>query len=242
MEILRFYHDPLRCGKIQLSSPEAHHFVSVMRGKIGDVIELFDGNGVTAQGVVSHIRKNDVSVEIKSLSSKPARLARRIILAAAMAKGQRFDYMLTKCTELGVDHIALVQFERSVRLGRDSALERYQGLTIAAAKQSGRAFLPELTAPKRLIEVIAELKTRYPQSTMLYGSPQADAKTIRQIEPSDSDTIVFVGPEGGTTESEDRLLIDHNAIAVCIAEHILRTETAATAFVAVLAALRVGSR
>jgi 16S rRNA (uracil1498-N3)-methyltransferase len=242
MEMLRFYHHPLTVGRVQLSQVEAHHFVGVLRGKVGDSIELFDGIGASASGIVAYIRKNEVIVEIEKVVAQPPRLNRRIILAAAIAKGQRFDWMLAKCTELGVDHIALVQFERSVRLGRDSAVERYQSLTISACKQCGRVFLPELTAPKRLIEVLADLNSRYPRAHLFYGSPLADAKTFNQIELSNSDTIVFVGPEGGLTELEDRLLIHHKATPVRIAEHVLRTETAATAFVAVFEALRTGSR
>jgi 16S rRNA (uracil1498-N3)-methyltransferase len=241
MEMLRFYHHPLVVGRVQLSLSEAHHFVGVMRGKVGDSIELFDGQGVSALGVVAHIRKNDVFVEIANVVTQPPRLHRRIILATAIAKGQRFDWMLAKCTELGVDHIALVQFERSVRLGRDSAVERYQSLTVAACKQCGRSFLPELTAPKRLIEVIADLKAHYPQSRLYYGSPLSNAKTLRQLDDkSESDAVIFVGPEGGLTEMEDRLLLHHGAIPVQIAAQILRTETAAMAFVAVFEALRTG--
>jgi 16S rRNA (uracil1498-N3)-methyltransferase len=238
MELLRFYHHPLTVGRVQLSQSEAHHFVGVLRGKVSDVIELFDGVGVCGQGVVTQIRKNEVFVEVKAVACKPARLKRRIILATAIAKGQRFDWMLAKCTELGVDHIALVQFERSVRLGRDSAVERYQSLTVSACKQCGRSFLPELTAPKRLIEVINDLKARYPQSNLFYGSLLSDAKTLRHLDDSESDTLVIVGPEGGLTELEERLLLHRGAIPIRIAEHVLRTETAAAAFVAVFEALR----
>lgn len=239
---MRFYHSSLKAGRVQLSSPEAHHFVSVMRGKVGDAVELFDGQGTLVQGAVVYIRKNEVTVEVGRVSTQPARAKRRIILAAAIAKGQRFDYMLTKCTELGVDHIALVQFERSVRLGRDSAVERYQSLTVAACKQSGRVYMPDISAPKRLPEAIADLHMRYPQSKLFYGSPQPDAKSINLLELSDFDTIIVVGPEGGLTQTEDRLLLEHNAIPVRIAEHILRTETAATAFVAVFEALRLAAQ
>jgi 16S rRNA (uracil1498-N3)-methyltransferase len=242
MEMLRFYHHPLAVGRVQLSLSEAHHFVSVLRGKVGDSVELFDGHGVSTSGIVTHIRKNEVFVEIKTITSAPSRLTQRVILAAAIAKGQRFDWMLAKCTELGVDHIALVQFERSVRLGRDSAVERYQTLTISACKQCGRNFLPELAAPKRLIEVIADLKTRFPQSRLYFGSPESEAKTLRQVDDSESDNILIVGPEGGLTEMEDRLLLHHGAIPIRIAEQVLRTETAAVALVAVFEALRTGVR
>ncbi len=154
MELYRFYQNPLTPGRVQLTTAEAHHFVSVLRGKLNDSIELFDGQGTLAQAAVTQIRKHDVYAEVQTLTRQLPRQTRRLILATAVAKGQRFDWMLTKTTELGIDHIALVQFDRSVRLGRESAIERYQSMTIAACKQCGRLYLPQITGPARLIDNI----------------------------------------------------------------------------------------
>ena len=239
MEIPRFYHYPLQAGCVRLSADEGHHFVNVLRGKIGQTIELFDGQGRLASGIVSQIKKADVFVEVKTITEFPPRESGRVILAAAVAKGQRFDWMLSKCTELGVDHIALVQYERSVRIGRESATERYQNLTIAACKQCGRVFLPTITGPKKLNETIIELEHQYPQSRIIIGSLESSAQTISQFAGSGEDTIVFIGPEGGLTEPEIQLLEHYGAAPIRIGNHILRTETAATAFAAILEALRI---
>jgi 16S rRNA (uracil1498-N3)-methyltransferase len=104
--------------------------------------------------------------------------------------------MLSKCTEVGTDHIALVHFERSVRQGKESAIERYQNLTISACKQCGRNILPRITGPQKLTETIHELKQQYPQSRLIYGSLQSDAAPLGPGDYSD-DVVVFVGPEGG---------------------------------------------
>jgi len=241
VELYRFYQNPLTPGRVQLTTAEAHHFVSVLRGKLNDSIELFDGQGTLAQATVTQIRKHDVYAEVQTLTQQPSRQTRRLILATAVAKGQRFDWMLTKTTELGIDHIALVQFERSVRLGRESAIERYQSMTIAACKQCGRLYLPQITGPARLIEVIADLKKQYPHSRLLYGGLEGKPASLAELSSWDGDTIVFVGPEGGMTELEHRLLEHHGAIPLRIGQHILRTETAATAFSALLEALRVNN-
>jgi 16S rRNA (uracil1498-N3)-methyltransferase len=231
----------LNPGRAQLSAAEARHFVSVLRGRVGQTIELFDGCGRLAGGVVVGIKKNDVFMEIENVSISSSRQAGRIILAAAAAKGQRLDWMLSKCTELGADHIVLIHYERSVRLGRESATERYLSILIAACKQSGRLFLPILTGPQKLPDAIVELKQQYPQARLVFGSPDPDAKTLRDMTNDSCDTIVFIGPEGGLTQTEAQLLEHHGAVPVCVASHILRTETAAVAFAAVLEALRVGN-
>lgn len=241
MEIPRFYHNPLNPGQARLSAAEGRHFVSVLRGRAGQSIELFDGCGGLAGGVVTQIKKNDVFVEIKNVSACPLSQAGRIILAVAAAKGQRLDWMLSKCTELGADHIVLILYEHSVRLGSQSAAGRYQNILIAACKQSGRVFLPILTGPQKLAEAIAELKRQYPQSRFIFGSPDPNAKTIRNLANDSRDTLVFIGPEGGLTQIETQLLEHNGAVPVRVANHILRTETAAVAFTAILEALRINN-
>jgi 16S rRNA (uracil1498-N3)-methyltransferase len=239
METPRFYHPMLQPGLVQLSRPEGHHFVSVLRGKTGHAVDLFDGHGGLAGGVVSRIKKSDVFVQIESVAKFPPRQTGRIILAVAAAKGQRFDWMLSKCTEIGVDHIALVSYERSVRFGRESAIERYQNVTIAACKQSGRIYLPTISGPHKLDEAIHALKQQYPQTRLLFGSLESNAKTVRTLIDNNEDVIVFIGPEGGLSAMELHLLNALGAIPIRIGSHILRTETAAAAFAAVLESLRV---
>lgn len=239
METYRFYHPVIQTGLVQLSETESHHFARVLRGTEGMSVELFDGQGRLAEGIVSRIKKNQVFVEIQKVTEESIRKTNRVILATASAKGQRFELMLSKCTELGTDHIALIQYERSVRLGKESAVARYQNIAIAACKQCGRNILPKITGPKRLDEAVKELKHQYPQSLYIYGSPGAGAETIRELIDNRRDAVVFVGPEGGLTAGEIRFLTENGAIPVRVGSHILRTETAAIVFAAILESMRI---
>jgi 16S rRNA (uracil1498-N3)-methyltransferase len=241
MEVSRFYQYPLMPGRVRLSAAEGRHFVSVLRGKTGQSIELFDGQGCLADGTICQIKKNDVFVEVGKISTFPPRQNGRVILATAAAKGQRFDWMLSKCTELGADHIALVQYERSVRLGRESAAQRYQNLAVAACKQCGRVFLPAITGPKKLNETLLELEHQYSQPRIVIGSLESSAKSISQFAGNSKDIVVFIGPEGGLTQAETQLLEHYGAVPVRIGNYILRTETAAVAFAAILESLRVNT-
>lgn len=239
MQASRFYSESITQGRHTLDRIESHHLISVLRGKVGDSVELFDGKGGLAQGVVAAIRKGDAVVETEHIHHTIRPALPKIILAAAIAKGQRFDWMLGKCTELGADHIALVTYERSVRMGKDASCGRYADMLIAAAKQCRRLFLPIITGPQTLPQTLVEVKQQYPGASLLFGSVADNSKPITHIAPITGDVVVFVGPEGGLTEAEEQLLLDNRATPVRIAAHILRTETAAVAFAAVLESLRL---
>jgi 16S rRNA (uracil1498-N3)-methyltransferase len=239
METPRFYHPSIQAGLVELSAAEGHHFVHVLRGKAGQAIELFDGLGHTAVGVVSRVKKNDVFVQVEKVTEAVARQTRHIILAVAAAKGQRFDWMLSKCTEVGTDHIALVHYERSVRLGKESAIERYRNVTISACKQCGRNIFPVISGPLKLTETIHAFKEQYPHSQLVYGSLEADACTVKSLADCGDNVVVFVGPEGGLTDAEIQILKNNQAMPVCVGNHILRTETAAIVFAAILEAMRI---
>ena len=162
----------------------------------------------------------------------------RMILAVSFAKGQRFDWLVEKCTELGVDHIAAVQFERTVKLGKNTALERYRKITIAAAKQSKRLFLPKITGPEKFPATLDALVDRYPQSVLLYGDPKGVPLAEVAALNEGQDCIVVIGPEGGLCENELAFLSAKNSSGVMINRNILRIETAAVSFCAAVAVTR----
>jgi len=210
-----------------------------MRAKQGAAVELFDGRGTLGEGVVQHVDKKRTVVRVHNIISTPAATTGRIILAVSFAKGQRFDWLVEKCTELGVDHIAAVQFERSVKLGKRTALDRYHKISIGAAKQSKRLFLPEISGPEKLPRTLASLGAQYPQNLFLYGDPKGVGLFNLSDVKGEQDCIVVVGPEGGFSDHETALLAANNATGVTLNRNTLRIETAAVAFCATLAATRL---
>lgn len=232
MRPVRFYCESIEPESV-LGPVESHHLSRVLRLPEGASAELFDGKGTVARAVVEQIRRNRVTLRVIETTHTPPR-RKKVILAVSFAKGQRFDWLVEKCTELGADHIAAVRFERTVKLGSPAALQRLCKITISAAKQSGRLFLPELTGPANLKETVEDLQDRYPNSTLLYGNPSG--KPLSQViclRP-ESTIIVFIGPEGGFTDAEMQYLESINAVPVGINRQILRVETAAAAFCALL--------
>jgi len=236
---VRFYCELIREGLVRLTPDQAHHLGNVLRLSTGERVELFDGNGTLAQAVITDITRKAVTLQVEKIHSEPARTSGRIVIAASIPKGQRFEWLLTKCTELGVDHIAAVIFERTVKLAKGtSTSERYYKLAIAAAKQCGRIFLPKITGPADLQQTLSFLKSDYPNVQLIFGALNPQAKSVAQLLCNGKDIVAFVGPEGGVTHEEEDLLRSADACEVRLTDTTLRTETAAVALAAVLCANR----
>ncbi len=234
MRPVRFYCESIEPMSV-LDPVESNHLSRVLRLSVGVPVELFDGRGTLAQAIVERIGRSQVSLRVTDQSRTPAPDHGRVILAVSFAKGQRFDWLVEKCTELGADHIAAVQFERTVKLGKSASLNRLSKITVSAAKQCGRLILPELTGPTPFPESLTYLRERYPSHVLLYGSPDGQALSKLAHIPPAADRLVFIGPEGGFTEAETAALNALNAAAVCVNNNVLRVETAGVAFCALLA-------
>ena len=224
-----------------LEADRAHHLRDVLRLGVGSEVELFDGAGATAPGVVQAVTRQKVTLAIGPVQHHPPRTSGRIVLAASIAKGARFDAIVTGCTELGVDHIAAVRFERTVKQAAGRAGQaRREKLAIAAAQQCGRIFLPRLTGPHDFHETVAALQAEYSQARWLFGGFSSQAHPLANNRGADRDVIAFVGPEGGWVESEQNALRQVGAVEVSITRTTLRIETAALALASVLCMVRDG--
>jgi 16S rRNA (uracil1498-N3)-methyltransferase len=203
MHLNRFYCEALKGQTAELTSGEAHHLFDVCRLKTGDKVELFDGAGTLATAAIEKASSKLVSLTIINLekTEKPDRPG--IIIAVSLPKGERFDWLLEKCTELGIDRIIPVIFERTVKQPKNpKAVQRWQNIAIAAAKQCRRIFLPQINVPAPLDKVLSE----HNDAEILVGSLDANSSALIVQRLSTKDVIAFVGPEGGITENEKKLL------------------------------------
>lgn len=239
MELLRFYCDPLNKPVAELAGPEVHHAASVRRLKAGDKVELFDGKGSVATAAIISATSRKVTLKIDELKIIPKPACAQIILAVSVAKGERFDWLIAKATELGADRICPVIFERTVKQPKNPKIvDRWLNIAISAAKQCRRIFLPQIDSPAPLPKVIELLKADHPKACLLLGSLDQDSKPLIAQSFGDHDCIAVVGPEGGLTEKEQIFLKNQGAQHVRISITVLRVETAALAFTAVLSAQR----
>jgi len=243
MDLFRFYCNPITKPSVELSGPEAHHLSSVRRLSVSDKVELFDGAGTIATATIKSSSNKKVSLLIDEMKVLPRPSGTQIVIALSIAKGSRFDWVIEKCTELGVDRISPVIFERTVKQPKNPNITgRWNNLAIAAAKQSRRVFLPLIDKPAALTDVIKVLKKDFPQGQFLLGSPSAEVPFLINQPLTCNSVVALVGPEGGLTEQEQTFLKDNGVRFVRFADTILRIETAAVAFASILTAQRLNSQ
>lgn len=239
MHLNRFYCERLQKPTVELVGSEAHHLHNVYRLKTGDEVELFDGAGTLATALIEKATSKSVLLKIADLEKIEKPDEPEVVIAVSLPKGERFDWLMEKCTELGVDRITPVIFERTVKQPRNPKIvERWRNITIAAAKQCRRIFLPQIDAPFPLSEALSALKKQYNKAEILVGGLEPKSPALITQRLGTKDTVAVIGPEGGITESEKAILENCGAKFVRLTNTILRIETAALAFAAVLTASR----
>ncbi|MBA3602537.1 MAG: 16S rRNA (uracil(1498)-N(3))-methyltransferase [Parachlamydiaceae bacterium] len=212
---------------ISLDGTEMHHLVTVMRSKNGDVAELVNGHGVCAQAKIVQVEKKRVILNIEDLFISQ-KSTTEIILAQAIPKLNRLDFIIEKGTELGMTQIWLFPSERGEKKTLSpTQLERLHHLSVAAMKQCGRLFLPEIKELPPLSQWLRAAEA----DPLYFGSldPQAPLFLEALTQSSSSNAIFCVGPESGFSANEEKILIGLGAIGTKLNNHILRTETAAIA-------------
>jgi 16S rRNA (uracil1498-N3)-methyltransferase len=227
----RFYcPDGARDGRWRLGAEEARHLSRVCRLGVGDTVEIFDGEGHATKALVVKVESH--GVELTPLSPPlPERLGPfPLTLASAVPKGDRFDWLVEKATELGVERLIPIVTERSVVEPGDSKLARLRKSIIEASKQCRRDRLMILDPPMRWDQFVG----LYPQSLRFLADPQGIAPSRWPTIPPGEPVILAVGPEGGFTPSEQQAGNLAGWLTVSLGTHILRIETAGLAGCAAL--------
>jgi 16S rRNA (uracil1498-N3)-methyltransferase len=224
----RFYcPDPWRDGRAVLDGDEARHLAKVRRVGIGEVVTLFDGQGRSAMAEVVELGRDRVDLIIREESTADRSLAGPLILATAVPKGDRFDWLVEKATELGVTRLVPLVTARSVVDPRSAKLDRLRRLVVEASKQSGRARLMELDAPTAWADWLT--RSRAAAGSRYVADPGGGRLAVGPPCDLTRGVAVTIGPEGGFTanELEEAKASGHRAIG--LGPTILRVETAAIA-------------
>lgn len=236
MRTRRVYLDAsLQSGaRIDLPKETVNYLRNVLRLKDGQPLEVFNGRGEISEATLQLARR-EATVRIGDpLASKPERVV-PITLLAALAKGEKMDWIVQKAVELGVSDIAPVATERSVlELKGDRAdkrAQRWQQIMINACEQCGRNTLPTLQPIRSLDEAVSA--TEAPVRLVLDPRAERPLTELRE-QPRPEGVALLVGPEGGLTEDEVATAEGHGFRALTLGPRILRAETAALTGVAVL--------
>lgn len=214
-----------------LSPGESHHLATVLRAVPGDRFELFDGKGRRAVAAVEVVDSSAARLVIESeLPGDPESRSGEFVLASAVPKGERFDWLVEKATELGVSRLVPISTARSVVEPRETKLERLRATIVAAAKQCGRSRLMELDPLTTWRDVVAQL---IPGSATVVAHPDGGEVGSVWTNPAfDGGCLALIGPEGGFTAEEIADATAAGAIPISLGPTILRTETAGMALAA----------
>jgi len=218
--------------EVSLSGTEGRHLAVVLRAEPGDVVKLFNGRGGEAEGRVRSVTPQGVVLEISGHHQSAGDTRRRVTLATAVPKGDRFDWLVEKATELGVCRLVPLITSRSVVEPRDTRLEKLRRVIVEASKQCRRNDLLEL-AP--LTPWKQFLSGSFPSGSLWIAHPGgADCHEVCPAWPLE--VTLLVGPEGGWTDQEIIEVQRTGGTAVSLGPLLLRVETAGLALAAVACA------
>jgi 16S rRNA (uracil1498-N3)-methyltransferase len=223
---------------VVLDGPEGRHAATVRRLTPGEELMLCDGKGSIARCVVVTAGRDSLELSVGERWAEPLPQP-RLVIAQALVKGERGELAVELATEAGADAIIPWQAARSVARWDDGprgakALARWRSTVREAAKQSRRAWIPEVSEPVSTRE-LALLVGASAGALALDGG--ALTRLADATLPQQGDLVVIVGPEGGTTESELSLLEAEGAQVVRLGPNVLRASTAAAVAVGALAVL-----
>ncbi len=241
----RFYAPPLAFAPdeqtVSLGADEARHAREVLRLNRGDEVYVFDGTGKEFRCSVREFAGDGAALDVLA-EIEPARPESLLdlTLAIALLKGEKFDLVVQKATELGASRIVPIATTRAdVRIRDDRDVKRkvarWQRIALEAAKQCGRARLMEIEEPlpfKALIDRAAhdgELRLMFAERN---GTSLAEVAPTPQS--GSVEVLALIGPEGGWTDEEIELARAGGWRIVTLGGRTLRAETAAIAIVALL--------
>lgn len=204
--------EDLGASQLALADDIEHHLIRVLRLASGELVTATDGAG-SWRSYRAEVNGGSLVLEATEAVQRIERSLRAITIATAIPKGDRVDWLVQKCTELGVDRIVLLHAERSVVRWKPARAEkqivRLQRIADEALRQSRRVWRVEVSGPVEACDVL-------PQSVIAEPGGRSLVAT---------DLTIAIGPEGGWSDTE---LTSANG-RIDVGRHILRTETAAVA-------------
>ncbi len=222
---------------IALCDPqEIHHLKNVLRLKSTQQIRIFNTEGQEIVGTITLITKNHIEIRRDYVIPLKKKRPMDLVLACAIPKRAKFEFIIEKCTELGVAEIIPLKTARTEVLVDNERVQkkkdRYQTVAVNAAKQCGRRDVPKILP----ICSIEEVLKSFDQSTlMLVACLSAVESLLTVLEKQDlkkfKRIIFFIGPEGDFTKEEVDFARQLGCIGVSLGSTVLKVDTAAIAIV-----------
>lgn len=212
-----------------LPESEAYHVAKVLRARPGATIMVTDGKGSLHHATLTEVSFKRVSFQSAAPVQVTPRPYKVRIAVAPTRKPERNEWMLEKLVEFGVDEVLFIKTTHThlESFGRVVNQDRMEKIAIAAMKQSGQFFLPEIRTGIHLNELL-----KHPPGTarfIAYVPEKTTAAHLAKASSGAADTLALIGPEGDFAKEEVQAALSAGFGMVSLGPTRLRTETAAVA-------------
>ncbi len=215
-----------------ITGGDVNHIKNVLRMKIGEEIAVSNGqDGKEYRCAIVSFEEEQVRCELRFVKEDGVELPAKVYLFQGLPKADKMELIIQKAVELGVYQIIPVAAKRCVVKLDDkkakSKIARWQGIAEAAAKQSKRGIIPQVTEVcsfSQAVKLAADMDVRLIPYELAEGMDKT-RDLISSLQPGQN-VAVFIGPEGGFEEAEITLALEHQIEPITLGKRILRTETA----------------
>lgn len=217
-----FYTPDIEGNEYTLNADESKHCVRVLRLSAGEMVSLVDGKGNWYNGVIAQADPKGCKIRVAEKIPVYGRRPFHLHLAIAPTKNiDRIEWMLEKCTEMGIDEVTLLNTEHSER--KTVKEERLEKVMIAAMKQSLKAYLPVLNPMTGFRDFIA---CCIEEQKFIAHCHEGEKKRLNEMYVPGKSVVILIGPEGDFSEEEVGLAEQCGFVPVTLGTSRLRTETA----------------
>ena len=209
-----------------LDEKESHHAINVLRLQRHDVVAITDGAGNLFHGAIQEVTKKSCHIFINEQKPLVANPAKGFHLAVSPTKSiDRMEWMVEKCTELGIESITFLKSRYSER--KEINLTKLEAIAASAMKQSQRNYIPLLNPMVPFAEYLQKSTASIPFIACQHES----LPVVEWVKKTDKlkNNVILIGPEGGFSEEEVILALQKQVTPIALGEQRLRTETAALA-------------
>lgn len=236
----RFYLPPeyaaaLDADELTVEGPQARHMALVLRLGSGEAVEFFDGRGLVVQARLQKLTHERISAVVTARRQESQPSHPRLVLAQALLKGKKMDFLVQKANELGVHAIQPLVSRFCERHGSsETGLARWQRIVIESSKQCRRA-IPMHIGPVLPPPLLTETDFSWAALRLVAHEGERQSELSAETLNSGKEPICLViGPEGGLHPSELACLQEQGFLSFSLGPRILRAETAALAAVAII--------
>ncbi|MGN0108403.1 MAG: 16S rRNA (uracil(1498)-N(3))-methyltransferase [Hominilimicola sp.] len=229
--------DKITENKIIIDTEDVAHISRVLRLGIGDHVTVCDSQGTDYEAEIAEMEQKQIICNITEKHASQSEPNIKVTLFQGLPKASKMEYIIQKTTELGINEIVPIKLSRCVvkidnTKDEKKKLDRWQKISEAAAKQSGRGIVPQISEIMTLDKVIERSK-----EFDLFFVPYEceEQKTLKEVllsKPDIKSVGFIIGPEGGFDPTETEKLHESGIDTVTLGKRILRTETAGEAVLA----------